>query len=481
MSHRRKVSCVLCGLSEETKITGALSIKDEVTAHQNCLLFSSGIYCQNTPELDDLFGFSTDDVLREVKRGRRLVCKMCGKKGATAGCEVGRCKKTYHYPCAIQAKAKVIEDEDEGRYTLYCFGHNQKLQSEQSSRSVDERPSSSSTDSTSRGAETRARDKQSERFVDEHPSSSSTPSVSRENSERRGKDARSVYNSDSNSSHSATHSLSKRRLSDSDEQDELFIKRKNGGCKRNIINDSRKSDDNEPNTEMAPIDSDIDESTNSIQDDQVIRENADSRTEVASEDKQQSQDDETLLYSDESESLLHPEPRSSPVTRDKQSSPMAPNVIKVEDEKDQGSSPQQNLVQSPDQHHVGPSTEPPPSPSILNPQVTLNTDIPSLPVHSLASSIDSVSFWKSCNSAGCTQAIFTDFLHEMNKISRRIESDQASQEDYDLALKVIADSGKLAHLVDKQREELQRKQTELKKAGEAMNNVVSALKGQFKP
>lgn len=33
-----KVSCVLCQLSEETKTTGALSTKDEVTAHENCLV-----------------------------------------------------------------------------------------------------------------------------------------------------------------------------------------------------------------------------------------------------------------------------------------------------------------------------------------------------------------------------------------------------------------------------------------------------------
>ena len=34
----KKVSCVLCNRSEETKITGPLSTQDEVTAHQNCLV-----------------------------------------------------------------------------------------------------------------------------------------------------------------------------------------------------------------------------------------------------------------------------------------------------------------------------------------------------------------------------------------------------------------------------------------------------------
>lgn len=44
------------------------------------------------------------------------------------------------------------------------------------------------------------------------------------------------------------------------------------------------------------------------------------------------------------------------------------------------------------------------------------------------SRIDSSSFWKSCNAAGCTQAIFTDFMNEMKDISTRIQLDQASQE-----------------------------------------------------
>lgn len=34
----RRVCCLLCQRSEETKTTGALSTKDRVTAHQNCLV-----------------------------------------------------------------------------------------------------------------------------------------------------------------------------------------------------------------------------------------------------------------------------------------------------------------------------------------------------------------------------------------------------------------------------------------------------------
>lgn len=124
MNHGHTVRCVLCTRSEETKITGNLSTKEPVTAHENCLLYSSGIFCTNTPQFDDLFGFSVEDVQKEVKRGAKLQCSRCKKKGATAGCELGRCKKTFHYPCAIEEGAKTFEDESNGKFGLFCLKHS---------------------------------------------------------------------------------------------------------------------------------------------------------------------------------------------------------------------------------------------------------------------------------------------------------------------------------------------------------------------
>ncbi|RXN29004.1 proteoglycan 4-like isoform X4 [Labeo rohita] len=70
-----KITCALCETSDETEITGPLSSKESISAHQNCLLFASGIYCQNSPTFDDLFGFEVEDVKKELKRGRRLVVR----------------------------------------------------------------------------------------------------------------------------------------------------------------------------------------------------------------------------------------------------------------------------------------------------------------------------------------------------------------------------------------------------------------------
>lgn len=46
-------------------------------------------------------------------------------------------------------------------------------------------------------------------------------------------------------------------------------------------------------------------------------------------------------------------------------------------------------------------------------------------------SYDSAGFWKGCNEAGCTHAIFSDFIAEMTNLSNRIQSGQASQEGED--------------------------------------------------
>ncbi|KAL6485204.1 hypothetical protein MHYP_G00072490 [Metynnis hypsauchen] len=120
------VRCILCDLADENETTGPLSSKREISAHQNCLIFSSGIYCKNSPSFDDLFGFDVNDVRQEFIRGRKLKCHRCGKRGATAGCEMRRCKRSYHYPCAIEDDARVVEKISKGFFTLYCVKHDPK-------------------------------------------------------------------------------------------------------------------------------------------------------------------------------------------------------------------------------------------------------------------------------------------------------------------------------------------------------------------
>lgn len=122
---RDRLFCGFCHSSEESKITGPLLNKDDVVAHRNCLFYSSNIVNKNTPDDDDLFGFLPKDVKEEIRRGCRLKCARCKRSGATVGCEVKRCKRSYHYPCAVEDDAKNIEDDDNGIFKIYCKVHKE--------------------------------------------------------------------------------------------------------------------------------------------------------------------------------------------------------------------------------------------------------------------------------------------------------------------------------------------------------------------
>ncbi|XP_054471442.1 uncharacterized protein LOC129104671 isoform X1 [Anoplopoma fimbria] len=194
-------------------------------------------------------------------------------------------------------------------------------------------------------------------------------------------------------------------------------------------------------------------------------------------DGNKDEDEDEKIQSDaESESLL------SPVSHEVTMAVIPTMVLFKPESIGEGSSPDQSPVHSPAEHAAGPpvpqqsSAESPPSSSPA-PPITICVSLLSPPSRPMAPpsepepSLDSSTFWKSCNAAGCTQALFTGFINEMNDISSRIQSDLASQEDYDLALSVMNASGKLAELVAKQQEELQRKQTELQKATAVIKEV----------
>jgi len=71
---------------------------EQIQAHFYCLLFSSGLG-QKGKEDDGIKGFLFSDIRKELKRGARLKCVYCRKKGATVGCAEPKCKKSYHLPC----------------------------------------------------------------------------------------------------------------------------------------------------------------------------------------------------------------------------------------------------------------------------------------------------------------------------------------------------------------------------------------------
>ncbi|KAM9449261.1 uncharacterized protein ACWYII_013820 isoform 2-T2 [Salvelinus alpinus] len=563
--HGKKVQCVLCQTSEENRTTGPLSTKGSVTAHQNCLLYSSGIICQNSPEFDDLFGFSVEDVLIELKRGNRLICYRCKRKGATVGCEVKRCKKSYHYPCAVRDGAQNFDDHREEKFTLYCQKHNleiaatnetvsralsfngdsdtamnnngetspklfclvcerkeeslslehmdsgidklycekhkpQSLQKELKGLDAVAGPSSSHSDSN---MSTKRRQKQTPK---RRLSCSSTLNCEKDEpqslqKELKGLDAvagPSSSHSDSNMSTKRRQKQTpKRRLSCSSTPEVKSSKKSRKGSKS--IQDDFSNSDGDVNgidMELAPLESDLEDGVFSEH-----RNHAEALTtgcQPEPENRDDSDGDHTVI--DSSQSLLLPvmlcvaseEPSqdtnisvcsSQPCSAASPGSPVLSGR--------HGSSLTLGPISS---VHSGPlnvtntptRTSPPVPPDCCFTPVSSPHSVSNRPPAGpgglgspIASGSDSAAsrvFWGRCNEAGCTQSIFTTFFSDMVSISNRILSDKASQEDYDLSLRVMEASGKLSQMLSEQEREFKKKQMELQRATAAIRDARSALK-----
>ncbi|CAN9497540.1 unnamed protein product [Ophioblennius macclurei] len=446
-----KASCVLCLRGSETKVTRSLLTEDGITAHHSCLLYASNLFCRDSPDFSDLGGFRVEDVKREVKRGKKLACTLCKKKGATVGCEVGHCKKSYHYPCAMEDGAEHMRGKKEGTYGIYCLKHSRKGNRSESTRRFD--PPSSRPRAT------------------------------------------------------AGQSL-KRTLSPTDTgQEARPAKQNTEDWFPTISDDSLNTEETETNTNMdiyAPL-SDVESELSEPDSNalhicsEVVEEAAASPSggrqedeipdETKEEDATNAGSQETDVDSGDSQSLLFSvdvcmdTPSSSIGSEYSELSFMStPNSVIV---------PQQELAESVagdcqrskslplDCQTPDPRSFPMPPPTSAPPRLRTTVPPPSPPPPpppDREPAVKASSFWKSCNVAGSTKAIFHDFFHEMNGVSERILSGDASDGEYDVALAVVAATGRLAAYVAKQQEELDRKQRELQIASNAMTEVVTAMK-----
>ncbi|KFQ95446.1 PHD finger protein 11, partial [Nipponia nippon] len=123
-------TCAFCSEGEAGSVM-YIAKERNIAAHQDCLLFSSGFVESEEYNPDNLdIRFDVASVLKELKRGKRLVCNFCRKKGATVGCEERACRRSYHYFCALCDDAAIETDEVNGVYryltkyflTNYCQG-----------------------------------------------------------------------------------------------------------------------------------------------------------------------------------------------------------------------------------------------------------------------------------------------------------------------------------------------------------------------
>lgn len=112
----RQRKCGFCK-SNRDKECGQLLISEnqKVAAHHKCMLFSSALVSSHSDN-ESLGGFSIEDVQKEIKRGTKLMCSLCHCPGATIGCDVKTCHRTYHYHCALHDKAQIREKPSQGIY-----------------------------------------------------------------------------------------------------------------------------------------------------------------------------------------------------------------------------------------------------------------------------------------------------------------------------------------------------------------------------
>ncbi|XP_050190084.1 PHD finger protein 11 isoform X1 [Myiozetetes cayanensis] len=117
-------TCAFCSEGEAGSVMYIAKERD-IAAHQDCLLFSSGFVESEeyNPENLDI-RFDVASVLKELRRGKRLVCNFCRKKGATVGCEERACRRSYHYFCALCDDAAIETDQVKGVYRVFCPKHD---------------------------------------------------------------------------------------------------------------------------------------------------------------------------------------------------------------------------------------------------------------------------------------------------------------------------------------------------------------------
>ncbi|NXQ72584.1 PHF11 protein, partial [Quiscalus mexicanus] len=122
MAKMVRTTCAFCSEGEAGSVM-YIATERNIAAHQDCLLFSSGFVESEDQNPENLeIRFDVSSVLKELRRGKRLVCNFCRKKGATVGCEERACRRSYHFFCALCDDAAVETDEVNGvyRYLTQC-------------------------------------------------------------------------------------------------------------------------------------------------------------------------------------------------------------------------------------------------------------------------------------------------------------------------------------------------------------------------
>ncbi|XP_069856280.1 PHD finger protein 11 isoform X1 [Dipodomys merriami] len=121
-----KRTCALCPKDLDYSVV-YFAQSENIAAHENCLLYSSALVeCEDHDPVNDDRNFDVESVKKEIQRGRKLKCTLCGKRGATVGCDLKSCNKNYHFFCAKMDDAFPQANGAQGTYKLFCHQHAPK-------------------------------------------------------------------------------------------------------------------------------------------------------------------------------------------------------------------------------------------------------------------------------------------------------------------------------------------------------------------
>jgi superfamily II DNA or RNA helicase len=101
--------------------------------HRSCALYTPEVYAQVAEEHAssaissltpaEIAGALFFNVVKAKKRSRFLKCSLCGNNGASIGCNVKACNKSYHFACAVNTTWRFGEVPDAKGKLFLCQDH----------------------------------------------------------------------------------------------------------------------------------------------------------------------------------------------------------------------------------------------------------------------------------------------------------------------------------------------------------------------
>ncbi|KAG1671432.1 G2/M phase-specific E3 ubiquitin-protein ligase [Nymphon striatum] len=120
-SENNSLECVFCGSEDNNELKlGKMYKKENIHVHYYCMLFSSGLKQAGVSDNDGILGFLPKDIRAESRRGSRLKCYYCKKKGATVGCCSRNCRRAFHLTCGLDADSM---HQFFGTFCSFCAQH----------------------------------------------------------------------------------------------------------------------------------------------------------------------------------------------------------------------------------------------------------------------------------------------------------------------------------------------------------------------